>query len=77
MPEDTVVLKYFFIPTAVDGNAFLEFLQVIELYNISLQVSKKTAWLFMTVSHDFKHKSLPLFFIGSYTQAGNITRIPA
>lgn len=77
MPEDTVVLKYFFIPMAVDSSAFLEFLQAIELYNICLQLSKNTAWLFMTMSRDSKHRSLQLFLIGPYTQARNITEIPA
>lgn len=62
---------------AVNGNTFPDILQDIELHNIFLPLSKNTTCLFVTTSRGSKHKSLLLFLIGTYTQAGNMTRIPA
>lgn len=61
----------------MDDKAFLHFLQTTELYSISLQLSKNTAWMFMAMSHGSIDKSLLLFFIKSCTLTGNINRIPA
>lgn len=69
--------KYLIFLVAVDDNAFLYFLQTIELYNIALQLSKNTAWMFMAMLHGSRDKSLLLFLIESSTQTGNINMIPA
>lgn len=76
MLEDAVVWKYFIFLVAVDDNAFLDYLQTIELYNISLQLSKNPAWMFMAMSCGSIGKSLLLFLIESCTQTGNISMIP-
>lgn len=62
---------------AVNCNTFPDILQDIELHNIFLPLSKNTTWLFVTTSRGSKQKSLLLFLIATYTQAGNTTRIPA
>lgn len=79
MPQDTVMLKYFFVPAPFTAHALLYFLQTSEVNKISSQLCQKNEiHLFITVTHGLSHISLLLFFfVGSYPEEGSITRIPA